>query len=116
MYASKFILNIHILTAYYQGKLKYAPAIKGISGHVIETGRSFTIRDDFDFANPSADGKGYHVNVELGRNARGEKETLAFTSGRYSQDEYFDRVNMSGDRLYTDGPKDAAAWYTQRYS
>ncbi|CEO58622.1 hypothetical protein PMG11_03331 [Penicillium brasilianum] len=92
------------------GKLKYAPAIKGVSGHVIETGQSFTIRDDFDFANPSASGKGYHVNVQLG------KDTVAFTSGQYSTAQYFDRVSMTGERLHGDGARDAASWYTQGYS
>ncbi|KAK9853463.1 hypothetical protein MYU51_006595 [Penicillium brevicompactum] len=92
------------------GTLQFAPAIKGIRGQVIQTGQSFTIRDDFDFANPSANGKGYHVNVQLGM------ATRAYTSGQYSPAQYYDRVSMTGERLHIDGPRDAASWYTQGYS
>lgn len=33
---------------------------------MLETGQSFTVRDDYDFANPGPGGKGYHVNAQLG--------------------------------------------------
>jgi hypothetical protein len=39
----------------------------GIEGYVAETGQSFTLRDDWDYANPGPKGKGYHVNVQLGK-------------------------------------------------
>jgi hypothetical protein len=88
----------------------YAPAIKGVSGHVIETNESFTLRDDYDFANPK-DGKGYHVNAQLG------KATAAFTSTHAnSAMAYYDRVNMMGERLHFDGNQEAASWYTEGYS
>ncbi|KAJ5674295.1 uncharacterized protein N7477_004229 [Penicillium maclennaniae] len=89
------------------GQVVDAPAIKGISGHVIGTGQSFTIRDDYDFVNTSVTGKGYHVNAQLG------KMTVAFTSGQNSLQAYYDRTNMAGERLYYDGMQAAASWYTQ---
>ncbi|KAJ5971602.1 uncharacterized protein N7479_001520 [Penicillium vulpinum] len=92
------------------GQESYAAAIKGVSGHVVDTGESFTIRDDYDFAEPSDKGKGYHVNAQLG------KETAAFTSGQNSATAYYDRTNMTGERLYFDGEKAAASWYTQGHS
>lgn len=87
-------------------KAEYEPAKKGIKGTVVETGQSFTIRDDFDFANPTSSGKGYHVNVQL------ERQTVAFCSGRYNENEYYDRTNMTGERYYFDGQEGAASWYT----
>ncbi|KAH8433470.1 uncharacterized protein LDX57_011104 [Aspergillus melleus] len=91
------------------GDVKYAPAFKGITGHVIETGQSFTIRDDYDFANPSSKGKGYHVNAQLG------KVTKAFT-GQNTEMDYYHRIHMTGERVYFDGVQEAASWYTQGYS
>ncbi|KAF9892500.1 hypothetical protein FE257_001609 [Aspergillus nanangensis] len=91
------------------GQESYAPAIKGVSGHVIETGQSFTVRDDYDFANVSG-GKGYHVNAQLG------KVTAAFTSGQNNPTAYYDRTNMTGERLYFDGKQAAASWYTKGHS
>ncbi|KAJ5135709.1 uncharacterized protein N7515_004987 [Penicillium bovifimosum] len=91
------------------GQVIDAPAIKGISGHVIGSGQTFTIRDDYDFAN-AANGKGYHVNAQLG------KTTVAFTSGVNSPQAYYDRTNMTGERLYYDGMQAAASWYTQGHS
>lgn len=101
---------IRILTTRSQGKPKYAPAIKGVRGKVVETGQSFTVRDDYDFANPSDSGKGYHVNAQLG------KETAAFTSSQNSETAYYDRTNMTGERVHFDDRKDAASWYTQGHS
>ncbi|EAU31067.1 predicted protein [Aspergillus terreus NIH2624] len=92
------------------GQAAYAPAIKGVSGHIVETGQSFTVRDDYDFNNPSGDGKGYHVNAQLG------KATVAFVSGQNSAQAYYDRTNMTGERLYFDGKQSAASWYTQGHS
>ncbi|KAJ5576724.1 hypothetical protein N7535_003650 [Penicillium sp. DV-2018c] len=89
------------------GQVVHAPAIKGISGHVVGSGQTFTIRDDYDFANPTANGKGYHVNAQLG------KTTVAFTSGVNSSQAYYDRTNMAGERLYFDGMQATAEWYTQ---
>ncbi|KAI1978406.1 hypothetical protein LOZ51_000109 [Ophidiomyces ophidiicola] len=91
-------------------KCTYETTKKGIKGTVFETGQSFTIRDDFDFANPTSTGKGYHVNVQLGT------ETRAYCSGRYSENDYYDRTNMTGERYFIDGKDDAAAWYTSNYS
>ncbi|KGO52957.1 hypothetical protein PEX2_062390 [Penicillium expansum] len=92
------------------GQESYAPAIKGVSGHVVETGQSFTVRDDYDFDNLSDSGKGYHVNAQLG------KATVAFTSGQNSAQAYYDRTNMTGERLYFDGEQNAASWYTRGHS
>ncbi|OJJ51655.1 hypothetical protein ASPZODRAFT_163462 [Penicilliopsis zonata CBS 506.65] len=92
------------------GREQFAPAMKGVTGRVVETGESFYIRDDYDFANPTEEGKGYHVNVQLG------KETRAYVSGRNSQAEYFDRTNMTGERVHFDGPEKAAKWYLQGHS
>jgi hypothetical protein len=102
-------ISIHILTRL-KGQAAYAPAIKGVSGHIVETGQSFTVRDDYDFNNPSGDGKGYHVNAQLG------KATVAFVSGQNSAQAYYDRTNMTGERLYFDGKQSAASWYTQGHS
>ncbi|KAL2218847.1 hypothetical protein M432DRAFT_391331 [Thermoascus aurantiacus ATCC 26904] len=44
----------------------YQTGKTGIRGYVLETGQSFTVRDDYDFANPGPGGKGYHVNAQLG--------------------------------------------------
>ena len=63
-----------------------APAIKGISGHVIGSGQTFTIRDDYDFSKPTI--KGYHVNAQLG------KTTVAFTSGQNYPQAYYDQVSL----------------------
>ncbi|KAJ5968590.1 hypothetical protein N7501_004838 [Penicillium viridicatum] len=90
------------------GQVVDAPAIKGISGHVIGSGQTFTIRDDYDFSKPTI--KGYHVNAQLG------KTTVAFTSGQNYPQAYYDRTNMAGERLYYDGREAAASWYTQGYS
>ncbi|KAJ5628264.1 hypothetical protein N7490_010492 [Penicillium lividum] len=92
------------------GRTAYEPAIKGVKGYVIETGKSFTIRDDYDFANPTSSGKGFHVNAQLGR------ETRAYVSGRNSAEEYHDRAKMTGERLYYDGKEGAASWYTRGHS
>lgn len=81
-----------------------------MSGYVVDTGQTFTIRDDYDFDNPSNDGKGYHVNLQLG------KDTKAYVSGRNNCAEYYDRTNMTGERLHFDGEKEAASWYTQGHS
>ncbi|KAK1139905.1 hypothetical protein N8T08_011066 [Aspergillus melleus] len=91
------------------GDVKFGPAYKGISGHVIETGESFTIRDDYDFANPSSEGKGYHVNAQLGKVTKAFKKN---NSERY----YLDCTNMTGERVYFDGVQEAASWYTKGYS
>lgn len=99
---------IHILITRFQGQVVDAPAIKGISGHVIGSGQTFTIRDDYDFSKPTI--KGYHVNAQLG------KTTVAFTSGQNYPQAYYDRTNMAGERLYYDGRQAAASWYTQGYS
>ena len=93
-----------------QGTGNYAPGIKGVKGKVNETGQSFTIRDDYDFEAGSGGGKGYHVNAQLGR------ETSAFVSGRDSKTEYFQRVDMTGERLHYDGHDGAAKFYTQGHS
>jgi len=82
--------------------------MKGVTGTVVETGKSFTIRDDYDFANPTASGKGYHVNAQLG------KETVAFCSGQNSERQYFDRADMTGQRYYHDGKAEAFKWYLER--
>ena len=73
---------------------------------MVETGQSFAVRDDYDFANPGGDGKGYHVNAQLG------KEKVAFCwEGHSSPAMYYDRTNMTGERYYYDGPEEAAEWY-----
>lgn len=83
--------------------------VEGINTAGAKTSVSFTIRDDYDFADPSPNGKGYHVNVQLG------KETRAYVSGRNSQAEYEDTTNMTGERVYFDGEEAAASWYTRQH-
>ncbi len=81
-----------------------------------ETKQSFTVREDFDYANsnPSGSGpgyargggKGYHVNMQLG------KDSFAFVSTRErSEGAYHDRIQMLGERYQWDGPNFAAKWY-----
>jgi hypothetical protein len=87
----------------------YANAKKGVYGKVAQTGQSFTIRDDYDFANPGVSGKGYHVNTQLG------KEKVAFCyNGHSTPATYHDRTKMTGERYYFDGPEEAANWYTTK--
>jgi len=87
------------------GDASYGIAKKGISGVVAETGKAFTVRDDYDYANPKS-GKGYHVNATL------DKQKVAFTKGPDSSErEYIDRTNMTAERYYHDGPEEAAKWY-----
>jgi hypothetical protein len=94
-----------------QQSVHYAHAKTGIQGRVVESGESFTVRDDYDFANPGSDGKGYHANAQLG------KEKVAFCqTGLSSQGMYYDRTNMTGERHYFDGPEAAAKWYTNANS
>lgn len=74
---------------------------------MLETGQSFTVRDDYDFANPGPGGKGYHVNAQLG------DWMIAFRkAGHSTQNDYFMRVNMTAERVHFDGPQAAAQWYT----
>ncbi|KAJ5752454.1 hypothetical protein N7520_009371 [Penicillium odoratum] len=81
------------------GRTAHEPAIKSVSGYVIETGKSFTICDDYDFANPSSSGLGFHVNAQLGR------ETRAYTSGRNSSEEYYDRAKMTDEWFISMGSR-----------
>lgn len=75
---------------------------------MVETGQSFTVRDDYDFLNPGAAGKGYHVNAQLGR------ETAAFCQdGLNTEQMYYDRTNMTGERVCFDGEAAAAEWYAK---
>jgi hypothetical protein len=86
---------------------------------VRETGQSFTVREDFDYANSNSSGsgpgyaqgggKGYHVNVQLG------KDSFAFVSTRErSEAAYQDRIQMLGERYHWDGPNNAAKWYVNK--
>ena len=83
-------------------------AKKGITGRVAETGQSFTIRDDYDYANPGQQGKGYHVNVQVGK--EDPRAYCGFNDG-FSDWAYTQRVQMTGERHQWDGPEKAAKWY-----
>ena len=84
-------------------------AKKGITGYVEETGQTFTIRDDYDYGNPGANGKGYHTNVQLGKdNPRAYCSTSEHGPSAYEQ-----RVQMTGERVLYDGEEQAAKWYVK---
>ncbi len=88
---------------------------KGIRGHVCKTGQSFkSVKIDYSNSNLSGSGpglahgggKGYHVNVQVG------KDAFVFVSTRESSDAaYQDCIQMLGERYQWDGPNYAAKWY-----
>jgi len=84
--------------------------VTGITGTVTDRQgtQSFTIRQDYDFAGGSraAGGKGYHVNVTLG------KEKFAFAASDTKGEEYYrDSCQMLTERKAQDGDQNAAEWF-----
>lgn len=88
----------------------YGYAKKGITGIVVEIGEYFIIHDDYDFANPGLRGKRYHVNAQVSR------DKVAFCVNRRStEEEYYQRINWTGQRYYFDGSRWVVIWYTSSY-